>query len=162
MNRRENARSESRGDTVLVISLSSVFVEIVGRMLIEGGFEPATAMPAEPAWRSVARTRPTLVICDGNSPDEMVGQLIPETIVRRLPLLMLGMTDRQKSARAGSMPTAGITWLQFPLARDAFQSAIDELLTPLASVSRHITLAGAGATMDAGFVVRSLDDVSRR
>lgn len=161
MDHNDVGRSESRRGTVLVISLSSAFVEIVSDMLTEGGFEVATAMSAEPAWLSVTRTQPMLVICDANSPDEMVGRVVPETIVRRLPLLMLGMTDRQKSARAGMLPTAGITWLEFPLARDAFQAAIDELVTPPPSVGRNVTLSGAGVTVEAGFVMRSLDDLSR-
>jgi DNA-binding NtrC family response regulator len=161
MTHNDNRRSDGRRGTVLVISLSSAFVEIVGDMLVDSGFALATATSAEPAWLSVTRTQPVLVICDGNSPDEMVGRLTPETIVRRLPLLMLGMSDRQKSARAGIMPTAGITWLQFPLSRSAFQAAIDELLAPRPAVSRYVELSGAGVTLDAGFVIRALDEATR-
>jgi DNA-binding NtrC family response regulator len=161
MSQNDNRRSDGRRGTVLVISLSSAFVEIVGDMLVDSGFELATAMSAEPAWLSVTRTQPVLVICDANSPDEMVGRLTPETIVRRLPLLMLGMSDRQKSARAGIIPTAGITWLQFPLSRATFQAAIEELLTPRPAVSRYVELSGAGVTLDAGFVIRALDEATR-
>jgi len=161
MSQNDNRRSDGRRGTVLVISPSSAFVEIVGDMLIDSGFELATAMSAEPAWLSVTRTQPVLVICDGSSQEETVGRLLPETIVRRVPLMMLGMSDRQKSARAGSVSTAGIAWLQFPLSRDAFQSAIDELVTPLPPVGRYVALSGAGVTLEAAFVVRALDEATR-
>jgi hypothetical protein len=59
------------------------------------------------------------------------------------------------------MPTAGITWLQFPLSRSAFQAAIDELLAPRPAVSRYVELSGAGVTLDAAFVIRALDEATR-
>ena len=161
MSHNDNRRSDGRRGTVLVISLSSAFVEIVGDMLVDSGFTLATSMSAEPASLSVTRTQPVLVICDGSLPDEMVGRLIPETIGRRLPLLMLGMSDQQKSARAGSVPIAGITWLEFPLSRAAFQAAIDALLAPRPVAGRSIALSGAGVTLDAGFVIRALDEATR-
>ncbi|HEV8216124.1 MAG TPA: hypothetical protein VGP95_09830 [Gemmatimonadaceae bacterium] len=161
MSQNDDRRSDGRRGTVLVISLSSAFVEIVGDMLIDSGFELATAMSAEPSWLSVQRTQPVLVICDGSSQEETVGRLIPETIVRRLPLLMLGMSDRRKLARAGNIPTTGVAWLQFPLSRAAFQSAIDELVTPPPAVGRYVALSGAGVTLDTGFVIRALDEATR-
>jgi len=159
MSRNDNRWSESRRGTVLVISRSSAFVEIVGGMLIDGGFDRATATSAESAWLSETRTHPVLVICDASAPEEMVARLIPETIMRRLPLLLLGMTDGQTSGRARHMP-AGMNWLQFPLARAAFQSAIDELVAPAPSVGRDVVLSGGGVTVETGFLMRSLDEIS--
>jgi len=144
---------------VLVISRSSAFVEIVGGMLNDGGFDCARAASPESAGLFETPIHPVLVICDGSGSEEMVARLISETIARRLPLLLLGMIDGQTSGRAGGMP-AGVSWLQFPLDRAAFQSAIDELVAPVPSVGRDVVLSGGGVTVETGFLVRSLDEIS--
>lgn len=156
MRAHHDRRSDIRRSTILVTSHSLAFVQIVGDMVSSGRFTVATMMPAEPAWLSLIRTQPVLVICDGGVPEERVRRLITETLARRLPLLLLGMTEEQESARERRLPP-GVAWLPFPLARDVFESAIDELLTPARTVGRQFVLASAGLTVQAGFVMRTVD-----
>ena len=157
---RSTSRTGGRG-TILVASRSPAFLEIVGEMIIDGGFRVATPAQTEAAWVSITRTRPALVISDTGEPAEYVKELIAESGARRIPLLVLGMADDQAPARVGSLPH-GIAWLPFPLARGVFQTAIDGLLNPAPVVARHVVLAGAGVTIDAGFAARTLDDLMPR
>lgn len=156
MRAHHDRRSDIRRSTILVTSNSLAFVQIVGDMVSSSRFTVAIMMPAEPAWLSLTRTQPVLVICDAGVPQDSVRRLITETLARRLPLLMLGMTEEQESARERRLPT-GVAWLPFPLARDVFESAIDELLTPARTVGRRFVLASAGVTVQAGFVTRTVD-----
>ena len=160
MSRSTSRRSGGRG-TILVASRSPAFLEIVGEMIIDCGFFVATPAQTEAAWLSVTRTRPALVISDTGEPAEYVKELIAESLARRIPLLVLGMTDDQPSAHVGSLPH-GIAWLPFPLARGVFQTAIDGLLNPAHVVARHFVLEGAGVAIDAGFVTHTLDDMPPR
>jgi len=157
MNR--SGRSGGRG-TILVASRSPAFLEIVGEMIIGCGFAVATPAPAEAAWLSVTRTRPALVISDTGEPAEYVKDLVAESLARHIPLLVLGTTDDQASAR-GSFPH-GIAWLPFPLARGVLQTAIDGLLNPAPVVARHVVLTGAGVEIEAGFAARTLDELPPR
>ena len=63
MNRHIDGFVDSRG-TVLVASGSSLFMNIVGDMLVDCGFTAAFPAESEAASLSVTRTQPALVICD--------------------------------------------------------------------------------------------------
>ena len=152
---RQNGRS--RG-TILLASRSPAFVQIVGDMIVDGGYELEMAMHAEPAWLSVARTRPVLVICDCRETEDDIGRLAADSVARRLPLLLLGTTDDQRSP-PGDGHRSGIGCLRFPVTRDIFQSAIDELLTPPPAVGHQFVVSAAGVTIEGGFATRTLGDV---
>lgn len=152
----DNRRSDSRRSTILVTSPNPAFAEIVGEMVRSGGFRFATTRQAESASLSVTRTQPVLVICDVGGPDESVRRLIAETLARRLPLLLLGLAEEHASDRGRSLPI-GVAWLQFPLARNVFQSAIDELLAATSTVGRRLVLPGAGVPIEVGAVTHTLD-----
>ena len=147
MSRNNSQRSGSRS-IILVASRSPAFVEIVSDMVIDNGFEVVTPADAEPAWLSVTRTQPVLVICDCVEPSGNVKRLIAEVVSRQLPLLMLGTTDEQEATRVESLPHF-IRWLQFPLARDVFQTAIATLLKPAHDSGERVVLSGAGAATEA-------------
>jgi CheY-like chemotaxis protein len=155
----DNRRSDRRRSTILVTSPSPAFAEIVGEMVRSGGFRFAATRPAESASLSVTRTQPVLVICDAGGPEDSVRRLIAETLARRLPLLLLGMTEEHASDRGRSLPI-GVAWLQFPLARDVFQSAVDELLAGTSTVGGQFVLSGAGVAIEVGVVTHSLDGTS--
>jgi hypothetical protein len=107
----------------------------------------------------VTRTQPVLVICDAGGREDSARRLIAETLARRLPLLLLGMTEEHASDQCRSLPT-GVAWLQFPLARDVFQAAIDELLARPSAVGRQLVRSGAGVAIEVGVVTRTLDGTS--
>lgn len=156
MSRHGNQRRVSHRGTILVASRSPAFIEIVDEMILDCGFAFATAVPGGPAWRSVRRTQPALVICDGRDPADDVKHLMAELLDRRLPLLVLGMADERASARVEGLPS-DIRCLQLPLARDAFRAAIDELSNPAHAMAHQLRPASTGLAVDAGFATRSPD-----
>jgi hypothetical protein len=156
MNRDDDA-IRRRHSVVLIGSGSSVFIDIVGDMIGECGFEVTTPAPAEPPWLSVTRTQPVLVICDCMGPELNVKRLIVETVARRLPLLIVAAVHEQVVACTWPLPDC-VAWLEFPIARDRFRTTIDELMTPRRTImQRSLMLHGAGVTIETAITVRTLD-----
>jgi len=56
--------------TALVASGSKLFMDIVGEMVADCDVGVAFPVTSEPAWLSVMRTQPSLVICDCDAPAE--------------------------------------------------------------------------------------------
>jgi DNA-binding NtrC family response regulator len=160
MNRHVDGSANSRG-TVLVASDSSLFRTIVGDMLADDGLVAAFPVEAEAAWLSVTRTQPALVICDSGIPTANVRRLIAEVSARHLPLLMAWPQEEHAKYAPGLALPDRVSWLTFPIDRDAFRAAIDGLLPSLAGRGHRLTLVGAGVTVDAGFRTRSLEGIGR-
>ena len=104
----EDGRVESRG-TILVASTNSLFMDDVGRMVVDSGFTPAYPAGLESPWVWVMRTQPRVVICDCDAPIQRVERLIFEVSARRVP----------------------VAWLTLPVSYDAFCSMLDAFLPPL-------------------------------
>jgi hypothetical protein len=130
---RSDELAQSRG-IILVASLSDSFQNILGHMIGRCGFTPAYCGEDEPASLSLSRTRPGLVVCDGDLPDAAASRLITEVTARRIPLLVspaFGTSERDLGVPVGAHR------LTFPLGQIAFGAMVDELLEPS-------TLPGAG------------------
>ena len=156
MSRYTDPSRESRG-TVLVASDSPAFVDIVGEMVTDCGFELATPTEAERPWLSVMRTQPTLVICDCGGPEPHVKRLIAEVAARRLPLLIAGTAQEQDVARTWHLPERA-AWLEFPIARNRFHATIDDLLMLGGGLRRQAILHGAGVTIEAAITTGALNE----
>ena len=157
MTDRDDDDARRRRSVVLIGSASSVFVDIVGEMVRECGFETTTPAPAEPPWLSVTRTQPVLVICDCAGPELNVKRWVVETVARRLPLVIFAAPQEQAAAQTGPLPDH-IAWLQFPIARSRFRTTIEELMTLRRTImQRNLVLHGAGVTITAGVTAKTLD-----
>jgi hypothetical protein len=156
MNRHIDGFVDSRG-TVLVASGSSLFMNIVGDMLVDCGFTAAFPAESEAASLSVTRTQPALVICDSGVPEANIEHLIVEVVARGLPLLMAWSQEEHDEYAPGLVLPNRVAWLTFPIDREAFSSTIDGLLPPvMGPVQRQFTMIGVGAKVEAAFSVRSL------
>ena len=137
-----NARSRDGRNAVLIASGSRVFIDIVGEMVTVSGREIAMSAHGEPAWLAVMRTQPALVICDCTGPEPEIKRLIGEVVARRIPLLMVAPTHEPAVARTWPLPDR-VAWLELPIARDLFHTAIDELLLSEREImQRHLALRG--------------------
>jgi hypothetical protein len=149
--------SEPRRSVVLIGSGSGAFIDIVGEMVGENGFDVATPGPAEPPWLSVTRTQPSLVICDCSGLHLSAKRLIIEMVARRLPLLIVAAPHERTVAQTWPLPEC-VAWLEFPIAREQFRETINDLMSyRRAILRRHLTLVGAGVTIEAGITVETLD-----
>lgn len=141
---------------VLIASASSVFIDIVGGMVGECGFEVTTPAPAEPAWLSVTRTQPALVICDCTEPASNVKRLVVEAVARELPLLIVATPQERAAAQSWPLPDC-VAWLELPIARERFHSAITDLMTLRRTImQRTLVLNGPAARLEAGITARSI------
>lgn len=145
----------SRG-TVLVASASRLFMEIVAGMVAECGLAVVSPLTSEPAWLSVMRMHPSLVICDWDTPAANREGVIREAAARHVPLLMAWSRDQQESYAQGLDLPERVAWLTFPVGRDEFRSTIDRLLAPDIDSVRHVSLAIPGARLSAAVRVRTL------
>ena len=112
---------KSRG-VVLVASKSRVFADIVGAMVADSGYTPAFAVQHEPVWRSVARTRPSVVICDCDGPVQTLERLAAESAMLRIPLLMSTLARDSNASRVTQQP--GVSILALPASREEFAAAL--------------------------------------
>lgn len=111
----------SRG-VVLIASKSRVFSDIVGAMIADSGYTPAFAAQHEPVWRSVARTRPSIVICDCDGPVQTLERLAAESATLGIPLLLSTLARDSKSSSALQLP--GVSILALPASREEFAAAL--------------------------------------
>jgi hypothetical protein len=155
MSRQADGRVDGRG-TVLVVSGSSLFKEIVGHMVADCGFVAEHPSQSEPAWRSIARVHPALIICDCAGVDEGVRRVIAEVSARSLPMLMVWSPGQEDEYVRNLVLPDRIAWITFPIERGAFRSTIDDLLQP-ATVHR-LTLTAAGMKVEAAIGVRALGE----
>lgn len=157
MTNRDDDDARRRRGVVLIGSASSVFVDIVGDMVRECGFDATTPTQAEPPWLSVTRTQPTLMICDCAGRELTVKRLVVEAAARRLPLLIVAAPQDQAAARTWPLPDH-VAWLQFPIAREQFRATIEALMSlRQAFLERSLVLSGAGVRIAVGITAKSLD-----
>jgi hypothetical protein len=112
---------KSRG-VVLVASKSRVFSDIVGAMVADSGYTPAFAAQHEPVWRSVARTRPSVVICDCDGPVQTLERLAAESAALGIPLLLSTLARDSTSSDIAQLP--GVSVLALPASREEFAAAL--------------------------------------
>ena len=146
----------SRG-TVLVASGSNLFMDIVRDMVADCGLAVIVPLTSEPAWLSVMRTQPALVICDWDAPAANIEGVIGEASARHVPLLMAWSRESTRATmrRASRLPER-VAWLTFPVGRDEFRSTIDGLLAPEIDSVHHVSLAVPGVRLSAAVRVRTL------
>ena len=150
MSRQPNARA-TRRRTVLVASSSDAFLDILGTMIEEGGFQPAFCLQPEPAPLSLTRTQPELVLCDCEILDLATNRLIAETLARGLPLLMTSPGGLSYSDVDRLHLPDRARWLRFPIGDAAFRAVLEETLAPPAHPAvptTHPVPYGASAAMD--------------
>ena len=152
-----NPRSRDGHDTILVASGSGVFIDIVGKMVVDCGREIATPAHGEPAWLALMRTQPALVICDCAGPEPEIKRLLVEVVVRRIPLLMVATTRESAVPRTWPLPER-VAWLEFPIAREVFHTVINDLLQSEREIMRRqLALHGAGVTIEAAITAHTLE-----
>ena len=134
-------RSGSRG-VVLVASRSALFADIVGGMVSDSGFTPAFWAESEPAWLSITRTQPCIVICDCEGPRSDVQRLLSDASVRRVPVLLSRSQSGNDFEPVLSIGQR-VGWFTFPATRDTFQATLDQLMP----VVRPTILRGTGGLM---------------
>jgi hypothetical protein len=150
----------SRG-TVFVASGSKLFMNIVGEMVADCGLAVAFPVTSEPAWLSVMRTQPSLVICDCDAPAENLEGVIAEATTRHLPLLMAWSRTQHEQYAHGLVLPERVAWLTFPIDHKAFRATIDELLPEDVDSVHRLRLGGGGVQLDAAVRVRALSLLAR-
>ncbi len=145
----------SRG-TVLVASGSTLFMAIVRDMVADCGLAVIVPLTSEPAWLSVMRTHPSLVICDWDAPTASREGVIGEASARHVPLLMAWSRDQHEDLAKGVALPERVAWLTFPVGRDEFRATIDGLLAPEIDSVHHVSLAVPGVRLRAGVRMRTL------
>jgi hypothetical protein len=145
----------SRG-TVLVASGSNLFMGMVGDMVAACGLAVVFPRPSEPAWLSLMRTQPSLVICDWDAPAANLEGVIGEAAARHVPLLMAWSRNQHEDYAQGLALPERIAWLTFPVGHDAFRSTIDGLLAPEIDSVHRVTAAAPGVKLNAAVRVRTL------
>ena len=168
MDRLAHSRIGNRG-TVLVASRDALFLDIVSEMVVESGFASASPEASEPAWLSLTRTHPCIVICDCDAPAVPTQRLIAEASARGIPLVLSEQRiERQTEQRTEEhiehrlTLVHGVAWLTLPISHEAFCSMLDSLLPPMANPFRSVTATVGGLSMEASFSVRALVGRSRR
>lgn len=159
MDRREGSRIRNRG-TVLVVSRSGLFSDIVSEMVVDSGFASASPVASEPAWLTLTRTRPCIVICDCDAPVDSTQRLIAEASARSIPLVL---SDTRSEHHIERMVTLArrVVWLTFPVSHAAFCSMLDGLLPSTAHALHRVAVGGRAMNMEAAFSVRALVGASR-
>ena len=147
--------------TALVASGSKLFMDIVGEMVADCDVGVAFPVTSEPAWLSVMRTQPSLVICDCDAPAENLEGVIAEATARHLPLLMAWSRTQHEHYAHGLVLPERVAWLTFPVVQEAFRATIDELLPADLDSVHRVRLGGAGAQIEGAVRVRALSLLAR-
>ena len=145
----------SRG-TVLVASGSTLFMDVVRDMVADCGLAVIVPLTSEPAWLSVMRTQPSLVICDWDAPAANVAGVIGEASARHVPLLMAWSRNKHDDYARGLALPDRVAWLTFPVGRAEFRATIDRLLAPGIDSVHHASFAVAGVKLGVGVRMRTL------
>lgn len=158
VDRTTGPRSDSRG-VVLVASRSALFADIVGGMVSDSGFAPAFWAESEPAWLSITRTQPSIVICDCEAPRSDVQRLLSEASVRRIPVLLSRSQSGNEFEPVLSIGQR-VGWFTFPSTRDAFQATLDQLMPVVSPTIFRGTGSLMGVRADVALSVRTLSAAS--
>lgn len=120
-------RDAMRRPAVLVASRDATFIDVVGTMVADAGFRPEFVGTDEPAWLTMLRTQPCVVVADRAAPVDGMPLLAAHATARRVPVLLLG-----PHANADVPPTLAprdeASGASLPAAGSAFPSAPDEPL----------------------------------
>ena len=135
----------SRG-SVLVASGSNLFVDLVRDMVTDCGLAVIEPLTSEPAWLSVMRTQPALVICDWDAPAATIETVIGEASARHVPLLMAWSRSQHERFAPGLALPQRVAWLEFPVVHDVFRSTIDDLLAPGVDSVHYVSEAAPAPT----------------
>lgn len=158
MDRTAGSRGGSRG-VVLVASRSALFADIVGGMVSDSGFAPAFWAESEPAWLSITRTQPCIVICDCEGPRSDVQRLLSDASVRRVPVL-LSRSQRGNEFEPVLSIGQRVGWFAFPSTHDTFQATLDQLMPVVRPTIFRGTVGLMGMRADAALSVRTLSAAS--
>ncbi|HTJ24047.1 MAG TPA: hypothetical protein VL383_16730 [Gemmatimonadaceae bacterium] len=159
MDRHEGSRIRNRG-TVLIVSRSGLFSDIVSEMVVDSGFASASPVASEPAWLTLTRTQPCIVICDCDAPADSMQRLIAEASARCIPLMLSERRSEHHIERTLTLAHR-VAWLTFPVSYAAFCSMLDALLPSTVHSFHRVAARGPGMSMEAAFSVRALVGASR-
>ena len=160
MDGHEHSRIGNRG-TILVASRNGLFSDIVSEMVVDSGFAPASPVASEPAWLTLTRTQPCIVICDCDAPAATTQPLIAEASARGIPLVLSEQHAEHHIERTLTL-ARGVAWLRFPVSHEAFCVMLDALLPPKVHSVHRVTASRIGLTMEAAWSVRTLVGQSPR
>jgi hypothetical protein len=142
-------------DTILIVSGSPVFADILSTMVVAAGFRAAYPAGTESVELTMTRTQPRLVICDCANAVNNIQRFLIEIASRGLPLMLCEPLDVPAIDR--ELATARrVVWFTLPISADAFRSLIDGLLDPILDEVHRVTASIAGIGLDAGIKVRPL------
>lgn len=158
MDRTTGPRSGRRG-VVLVASRSALFADIVGGMLSDSGFAPAFWAASEPAWLSITRTQPCIVICDSDAPRTDVQRLLSEASVRRVPVLLSRSQSGNEFEPVLSIGQR-VGWFTLPSTRDTFEATLDQLMPVVSPTIFRGSGSLMGVRADVALSVRTLSAAS--
>lgn len=150
-----DGREETRG-TILVVSSHALFADIVGDMVTWCGFTPTYPLSRTAPWLALKGTPPCVVICDCAVPADGIERLITEASARHIPLVLSDARMQQRVENESLILPREVTWLRFPMSRDAFAAMLDALLPPPPEVVRRVTARLTGVRIDAGVRMRPL------
>jgi hypothetical protein len=147
---------KTRGmDTILIVSRSAVFADVLSAMVVAAGFRPSFPAGTESAGLTMTRTQPRLVICDCSNAVDNIQRFLVEVSSRGLPLMLCEPLDVPAIDR--ELATARrVVWFTLPISRDAFRALIDGLLDPVLDEVHRVTASIGGIGIDAGMRVRPL------
>lgn len=147
---------KTRGmDTILIVSRSPVFADILSAMVVAAGFRPLFPAGTESVGLTMTRTQPRLVICDCSNAVDNIQRFLVEVSSRGLPLMLCEPLDVPAIDR--ELATARrVVWFTLPISREAFRTLIDGLLDPVLDEVHRVTANIAGLGLDAGIKLRPL------
>jgi hypothetical protein len=142
-------------DTILIVSGSAVFADILSSMVVAAGFRPSFPAGTESPSLTITRTQPRLVICDCSNAVDNIQRFLVEISLRALPLMLCEPLDVPAIDR--ELATARkMVWFTLPISRDAFRAMIDGLLDPVLDEVHRVTASIGGFGIDAGIALRPL------
>jgi len=147
---------KTRGmDTILIVSNSAVFADVLSAMVVTAGFRPSFPAGTESVALTMTRTQPRLVICDCSNAVENIQRFLVEISSRGLPLMLCEPLDVPAIDRELASARR-VVWFTLPISRDAFRTLIDGLLDPLLDEVHRVTASIGGLSIDAGIKLRPL------
>lgn len=146
MNGNREAQPRRRG-TILVASENPAFATAVGEMILHAGFNIALPAAREGPWITIARTQPSVVVCDCEAPVSRIQPLLSETCVRRVPILFSGEWQQCCDTRRLN-PQHRFGVMTFPVSFEIFSGMLDALLAPAIDSMRRVRWSAAGLRRD--------------
>jgi hypothetical protein len=142
-------------DSILIVSRSAVFADILSAMVVAAGFRPSFPAGTESVALTMTRTQPRVVICDCSNAVDNIQRFLVEVSSRGLPLMLCEPVDVPAIDR--ELATAQrVVWFTLPMSREAFKALVDGLLDPLLDEVHRVTASIGGLGIDAGIRLRPL------